>query len=197
MALAFNPFSKEGRDRRLNTGPQPYSQFPSGASVNLAAVPAANPTPETVAVESLPNQLNVDESVAFPVNEAFVDWYTDRAEAGTGFLPVPTPYMTFQEERNQDNGDFISRGFQADWSGVPDPVRDLQQLYMEPVVGRLNRSIQDENAERQRVRDVAQPVTYQTERAVQNVDPLTGRTFTTFVPQTEYQPFFPIQSLFL
>lgn len=196
MALAFNPFSEEARDRRL-AGPQPYSQFPAGASVNPAAVPAANPTPETTAVESLPNQLNVDESVAFPVNEAFVDWYTDRAEAGTGFLPVPTPYMTFQEERNQDNGDFISRGFQADWSGVPDPVRDLQQLYMEPVVGRLNRSIQDENAERKRVREVAQPVTYQTQRPVQNVDPLTGRTFTTFVDQTEYQPFFPIQSLFL
>jgi len=196
MALAFNPFSEEGRDKRL-AGPQPYSQFPAGASVNPAAVPAANPTPQTQAVESLPNQLNVDESVAYPVNEAFLDWYGDRAEAGTGFLPVPTPYMTFQEERNQDNGDYVSRGFQADWSGVPDPVRDLQQLYMEPVVGRLNRSIQDENAERQRVRDVTQPVTYQTERAVQNIDPLTGRSFTTFTPKTEYQPFFPVQSLFL
>jgi hypothetical protein len=196
MAFEFNPFTEDGRARRLGQ-PAPYSQYPSGASVNPNAVSAANPTPQTTAVGSLPNQLNIDESVAYPVNEAFLDWYTKRANAGTGFLPTPTPYLTFNQERDQTNGDYINRGFDADWSGVPDQVRDLQQLYLEPVVGRLNRSIGDENAQRQKVRDVAQPVWYQTERAVQNIDPQTGRSFTTFAPQTAYQPFFPIQSLFM
>ena len=196
MALAFNPFTEDGRRLRLGQ-PAPYSQYPSGASVNPAAVSAANPTPQMSDVGSLPNQLNVDEGAAYPINEAFLEWYTDRANAGTGFLPVPTPYMTYQEQRDQANGDYLSRGFQADWSGVPEPVSNLQQLYLEPVVGRLNRSIEDENAQRKKVRDVAKPVTYQTERAVQNIDPQTGRSFTTFVPQTGYQPFFPVESLYL
>jgi len=199
MAFAFNPFSEEGRSKRLS-GPQPYSQFPAGASVNPAAVPVANPTPETQAVESLPNQLNVDEGVAYPINEAFLNWYQERDDAGLGFLDVPAPYMTAQTERVQEGenaGDYIGYGFEADWSGVPEPVRDMQQLYMEPIVGRLNRSVADTNAERARVREVMQPQTYQTERAVQNVDPLTGRSYTTFVPQTAYQPFFPVESLYL
>jgi len=199
MAFAFNPFSEEGRSRRLS-GPQPYSQFPAGASVSSATVPVSNPTPQTMPVESLPNQLNVDESVAYPINEAFLNWYQERDDAGLGFLDVPSPYMTAQTERVQEGdnaGDYISHGFQADWSGVPEPVRDMQQLYMEPIVGRLNRGVQDVNAERARVREVMQPQTYQTEREVRNIDPLTGRSYTTFAPQTAYQPFFPVESLYL
>lgn len=196
MALAYNPFSEDGRQRRL-TDPQPYSSYPAGANVNPGAVGQANPNPQTVPVESLPNQLNVDEGAAYPINEAFLEWSRQRQQAGTGFLPVPTPYMTYQQERDPVTGDYISRGYEADWSGVPGAVQNLQQLYMEPIVGRANRSIQDENAQRERVRQVAQPQYYDTERSVQNIDPITGRSYTTFVPQQGIKPFFPIESLFL
>lgn len=198
MAMAApSPFSEEGRRRRLVSGPQPYSQYPAGASVNPVALPQSNPDPQMEEVTSQPNQLNLAEGEAYPINEAFLEWYQDRDNAGTGFLPVPTPYMTYQQERDQENGDYLSRGFQADWSGVPQPVSDLQQFYLEPVVGRLNRSIQDENAERQKVRDVMQPQSYMTEREVRNVNPQTGQSYSTFAPQRGYQPFFPVESLFI
>ena len=197
MTMAFNPFSEEGRRNRLS-GPKPYSQYPGGASVNPDAVPVANPDPVMADVSSLPNQINLDESVAYPINEAFLDYYKDRDDSGLGWLDTPAPFMTWQEERD-NSGDFVSRGLQADWSGVDEPVRNLQQFYAEPLIGRANRSIYDENLNRELVRNAMNPadLAYQTEREVRNVDPLTGRSYSTFVPETRYQPFFPVESLYI
>ena len=192
MALAYNPFTEAGRDRRL-TDPRPYSQF-AGGVINPNV---ANPTPVREPVASLPNQLNVDENQAYPIYEDFAEGYIDRLDAGLGFVPLPTPMLTATSERDPTNADYLSRGYEGDWSGVQPWLRPMQELFLEPVVGRQNASIEALNAERERVRQVTQPVSYGTERAVQNVNPQTGQSYTTFTPTTKIQPFFPVDALYI
>lgn len=192
MAFAYNPFSEAGRDRRL-TDPRPYSQAPGGV-VNPQV---DNPSPQQEVVGSQANQLQPDMNIGRQVYEPFQDGYIDLLNSGLGFMGLPTPQLTATSERDQTNGDYISQGYTGDWSGVQDWLRPMQELFLEPVVGRQNASIAAMNAERERVRQVTQPQTYQTQREVQNIDPQTGRRFSTFVDTTKFNPNFQIESLFL
>lgn len=196
MALEVNPFTQEGRRRRL-TAPEPYSQVPAAAVNPDVFSQVANPAPVQEAVGSLPNQLQVDPRLGRQQLDEFTEGYGDWMDSGLGYLGLPTPMLTATSERDQTNGDYLNAGYDADWAGVPDWLRGMQEMYLEPVVGRENAGIAAMNAERARVREVAQPQSYTTQRPVQNIDPQTGRSFTTFVDTEEFQPFFPIESLFL
>lgn len=191
MALAYNPFSKEEIDRRAQAQAAQqqsvFSQIPAGQ----VPPPVSNPEPMAAPITSLPNQLNVDEAQFFPINEAFRDWHINRAKQGLGDVPVPTPYLTYNQERDAETGDYLSRSFTGDFAGVPSPVEALQRAYLEPVVGRANRSISDENAARAEVVAASQPQSYESNRLVNTFDPQTGRSFYRLVPQTQLKPFLP------
>ena len=197
MALAFNPFDLERRDRRL-TDPQLYSQMPGGGVVNPnVTVPVANPDPQQEVVQSLPNQLNAQTVGAYADFEDFRDGYSEWNDAGLGYLGLPTPQLTATSERDQTNGDYISQGYTSDWAGVPDWLRPLQERFLAPEVGRANASIAATNEQRELVRSVTPTQTYQTQRPVQNINPLTGRSYTTFVNTTKFNPNFPVESLYI
>ena len=197
MALAYNPFSKEEIDRRAQEQQarqqqSVFSQLPAGT----VPPPVANAQPQFSPITSLPNQLNIDESVAFPVNEAFRDWHINRAKQGLGDIPVPTPFLTYDQQRNAETGDYGSRSFSGDFAGVPPEVAALQRMYLEPVVGRQNASIAGENAARAEVRAAAQPQQYTSNRLVNIFDPTTGRSMYQLAPTTQLKPFLPLAAQF-
>jgi hypothetical protein len=197
MALAFNPFSKEEIDRRTQEQQarqqaSVFSQVPAGT----VPPPVANPQPQFSPITSLPNQLNIDESLAVPINEDFRDWYVNRAEQGLGGIPVPTPFLNYQQERDPTTGDYISRNLTGDFAGVPPEVAALQRMYLEPQIGRLNASMAGENAARAEVRAASEPQQYTSNRLVNTFDPMTGRSVYQLAPTTQLKPFLPLSSQF-
>jgi len=166
--LGYDPYEEEGRLRRAaridSIGGQgsPYTGRPV---VNYPSS-VSNPNPVSVPVTSFPNQTNLDPSIAYPLFERFEGYVNDQAEAGLDWMPLPTPYYTYNESRDPTTGDYLSRNVSADYSGMAEPLVDFAKWYAEPVQGRLARGIGTLNDARHVVTDNSQISHY--------TDPRTG-----------------------
>jgi hypothetical protein len=204
--MALDLFTETGRKSRSKNTARllglPQQDDLQGAFGVYDSTPAQSIAPvdnagAEVPVESFQNQINPDASVAFPVMEGFQEYITGAMRNGTDFLGTPSPYLNYEQEVDQQTGDAISRSLAADYSGVPDAVRAMSELYLEPISGRLNRSISDENAARKKAKDAA-PVRYYDRSTGQYVN-LGDQDPRTLAQNRNISiaPYFPIESLFI
>ena len=203
MASFYDLFSDQAMQRRRSRlGGVPFTAeelqaFRTGNPIAAGPEQAANPQPQFQPVSSLPGQTNVDASIGSLALEGLQNWVTNQRLAGTSFLPTPTPMLNYREERDPNTGDYVSRSYEAEWSGVPDAIRTAQQMYLEPIVGRANASIASENATRERVRAATQPFQqYSAPRLSRSFNPSTGQSMTSLVNDSLPMPFIPLSAYY-
>lgn len=196
MAFDYDPFDPNNYGQR--------SQSAGRLSQNVAIsaggrpsnyTPVSSGAAQSLPVTYQPGQINVDESLGAPLMAGFQDALQRRDRQGIGWLPPPTPYLSFHENRDPKTGDFISRSLDADYSGMDPAFQQMYQMYLEPIAGRLNRSIADENRVRQQTRAGTQFQTYKQPRMKETLRP-DGTTQYDIIEDDLYQPNFAPNALY-
>lgn len=133
--------------------------------------------------------INVNRGAARGLYEEYQNYVADEIDAGLGFLPPAAPVMAFDTQRDPVTGDYLGYEAEANYSGVPGPVRAMQEMYLRPALGRLNATIPETNEDRLAVQQAAQPVEYTSPRTQQIFNPGTGQSSYRTIHERQYAPF--------
>lgn len=183
--------------KKLNAQYAAGNQQPQQSNIVSAIQPSQVPQPDGVASNGVAARRplsswgdSVDPGAA-NVGRDYEDWFMERQQQGLGFMPVPQPIASFREQRDPTTGDYLSRSFDFDFSGVPTPVANIMKLSVPELNRQTSGQLANINAIRGGVRS-ALPIDsqkYEQPRMVQKFDPYTGNSTFELVNSTQYRPF--------
>jgi hypothetical protein len=196
MAFDYDPFDPNNYGRRSQSAGRLSQNVTISAGGRPSGyAPVSSGAPQSSPVTYQPGQINLDESLGAPLMAGLQDSLQRRDRQGIGWMPLPSPYLSFREQRDPKTGDYLSRSLEADYSGMDPAMQQMYQFYLEPIAGRLNRSIADENRVRQQTRAGTQFQSYQQPRMKETLRP-DGTTQYDIVEDTLYQPNFAPNALY-
>lgn len=183
--------------KKLDAGKNLQSQQGQTSNMVSAIQPSQVPQPDAVSSNGVGarRQLSswgdtVDPNAA-NIGRDYTDWFMERQQQGLGFVPIPQPIASFHEQRDPTTGDYTSRSFDFDFSGVPDPVANVMRLSIPELNRQAGGQLANINAIRGNVRNAMplQGQQYEQPRMVQKFDPITGNSTFELVNSTQYRPF--------
>ena len=195
MAFDYDPFDPRNYGRRQQSAGRLSQNVAISAGGRPSDyTPVSNGVSQSTPVTYQPGQINLDESLGASLMAGFEDALQRRERQGIGWMPMPSPYLAFRENRDPTTGDYVSRSLEADYSGIDPAIQQMYQFYLEPIAGRLNRSIADENRVRQQTREGTKFQSYKQPRMREKM--VGGQTVYEIVDDDLYQPNFAPNSLY-